>query len=170
MKICHELGISVCVRPGPHINAELTWFGFPQRVLEDPAVWAHTASGAPAITDRLPQPFAVPSYASEQLFEQTAGFFDALCPILVEHLAPDGAVVACQVDNETCYFFRTQAYDMDYSVDSLTLYRRMLCERYGTIEAVNAAYGKRYSHFDAIEPPRDFAATANAMYRACSIG
>jgi beta-galactosidase len=158
LKICHELDISVCVRPGPHINAELTWFGFPLRVLQDPDVWAYTGNGAPAVTDRLPQPFAVPSYASEKLFAETALFFDALCPILVEHSAPNGAVVACQVDNETCYFFRNQPYDMDYAADSLRLYRRMLRENYGTIDAINAAYGKTYPDFDAVEPPRDFEA------------
>ncbi len=160
LKICRELGIWVCVRPGPHINAELSGFGFPFRVLEDPEVWAYTATGSPAITDRLPQPFAIPSYASEKLFEETGKFFDVLCPILTEHLAPDGAIVACQVDNEMCYFFRNHVYDMDYSPDSLRLYRRMLCERYGTIEAINAAYGKKYADFDAIEPPRDFEATS----------
>ncbi|MHB8627692.1 MAG: beta-galactosidase [Aggregatilineales bacterium] len=162
LELCHELGIAVCVRPGPHINAELTWFGFPLRVLSDPGVWARTATGAPAITDRLPQPFAIPSYASEKLFAEMATYFDALCPILTPYLAPDGPIVACQVDNEMCYFFRTNAYDLDYSADSLRLYRRMLTERYGTVEALNAAYRGLYPDFESVEPPRDFEATSQA--------
>lgn len=158
LRLCHDLRLSVCVRPGPHVNAELTWFGFPLRLLEDPAVWARTATGAPAVTDRPPQPFAIPSYASEALFRETAQFFDALCPVLLPFLAPHGPIIACQVDNETCYFFRDRAYDLDYSPDSLVLYRRMLRERYGDIAALNAAYGRDYSDFAAVEPPRDWEA------------
>lgn len=162
LEICHELGIAVCIRPGPHINAELTWFGFPLRVLSDPTVWAHTATGAPAIADRLPQPFAIPSYASEKLFLEVSQYFDALCSILLPYLAPDGPIVACQVDNEMCYFFRNNAYDLDYSPDSVRLYRRMLAERYGTVQALNDAYRNHYPDFALIEPPRDFEATARA--------
>ncbi len=162
LELCHELGIAVCIRPGPHINAEMTWFGFPLRVLSDPAVWAYTATGAPAIADRLPQPFAIPSYASERLFVETAQYFDALCSILVPYLAPDGPIVACQVDNEMCYFFRTNAYDLDYSPDSVRLYRRMLVERYGTVEILNDAYRSHYQDFASVDPPRDFEATTQA--------
>lgn len=162
LALCHALDIAVCVRPGPHINAELTWFGFPQRLLADPAVWARTASGSPAITDRRPQPFAIPSYASETFFAETARYFDALCPVLLPYLAPAGPIVACQVDNETCYFFRDHAYDLDYSADSLALYRRMLRERYGNIATLNHAYRRSYADFAAVEPPRDFEATEQA--------
>lgn len=156
LDLCHQLGLRVCVRPGPHINAELTWFGFPQRVLANPEVWAHTATGAPAVTDRVPQPFPVPSYASEALFRETAGFFDVLCPLLVPRLAPHGPIVACQVDNETCYFFRHNMYDLDYSRDSLALYRVFLHEQYGTIAGLNAAYRSSYNTFANVEPPRDW--------------
>ena len=162
LRLCKETGISACVRPGPHINAELTWFGFPLRVLENPAVWAYTANGSPAITDRLPQPFVMPSYASETFFAETTGFFDALCPVLEPYLAPNGPIVACQVDNEMCYFFRTQPYDLDYSDDSIRLYRRMLAEQYGPIGQLNAAYHTSYASFDDVPPPRQFDAKTAA--------
>ncbi len=156
LDLCRRLGIDVCVRPGPHINAELTWFGFPLRVLQDPDIGARTASGAPAIADRLPQQFPIPSYASEKFFRETEGWFDALCPVLLPYLS--APIVACQVDNETCYFFRTDAYDLDYSHDALVLYRAMLDERYGSLAAINEAYGRSYASFEDIDPPRDFEA------------
>lgn len=162
LQLCQQIGISVCVRPGPHINAELTWFGFPVRVLENPAVWAYTANGSPAIADRLPQPFVIPSYASETFFAETGRFFDVLCPVLTPYLAPHGPIVACQVDNEMCYFFRTQLYDLDYSDDSMRLYRRMLAEKYGTVQQLNDAYRAHFAAFADVPPPREFNAKTAA--------
>ena len=40
MRLCEERGLWLLVRPGPHINAELTDFGYPEWVLLDPAVQA----------------------------------------------------------------------------------------------------------------------------------
>src|SRR5688572_16844082 len=36
LKLAHELGLYAIVRPGPHINAELTHFGLPERIIWDP--------------------------------------------------------------------------------------------------------------------------------------
>ena len=40
-------GMLAVLKPGPHINAELTHFGYPERVLRDPAVQARTAADTP---------------------------------------------------------------------------------------------------------------------------
>ena len=121
MRLCEERGMWLLVRPGPLINAELTDFGFPEWVLLDARVQAHTALGSlhldAAWGFHPPRPFPVPSYASEAFYGYVAGWFDAVCPIIARHLAPRGCVVAVQSDNETCYLFQDQPYATDYSDD-----------------------------------------------------
>ncbi len=166
LSTCQEKGLKALVRPGPHINAEITRFGFPERIIMDPEIQARTAHDSPALIQGghsiLPKQFPVPSYASEKLYQEAGLYFDALAPILIRHLAPEGCVVAVQSDNETCYFFRDGAYDMDYHPESIALYRKMLRDKYGRIEVVNERYRASYADFQAIEPPRDFEAKTQA--------
>ena len=42
LRLVHELGLYAIVRPGPHINAELTYFGIPERMVWDPACQARS--------------------------------------------------------------------------------------------------------------------------------
>jgi beta-galactosidase len=159
MRLCEERGLWLLVRPGPLINAELTDFGFPEWVLLEPRVQAHTAVGSLHLDAAWglhpPRPFPVPSYASERFFELVAGWYDAVCPIIARHLAPGGCVVAVQSDNETCYLFHDQPYATDYAPDSLALYRRYLSQQYATIDQLNSVYASEYHSFDVVEPPRD---------------
>jgi len=159
MRMCEERGIWLLVRPGPLINAELTNFGFPEWVLQDPAVQARTALGGPHLDAAWglhpPRPFPVPSYASETFYEAVAGWFDVVCPIIARHLAPNGCIVSVQSDNETCYLFHDRAYATDYSDASVQLYHAFLMEKYGHVEALNAAYQQQYADFADVEPPRD---------------
>jgi beta-galactosidase len=96
----------------------------------------------------------VPSYASEKFFFETGKWFDAICPIMARHLAPQGCIVAVQSDNETCYLFHDQPYATDYSADSIKLYRHYLGQKYISFENLNAAYCTEHDTFDQVEPPR----------------
>ena len=158
LRLCEKKGLWLLVRPGPLINAELTDFGFPEWVLLDPEVQAKTAVGNIHLDAMSglhpPHQFPVPSYASEKFFRESGKWFDAICPILARHLAPQGCIVAVQSDNETCYLFHDQPYATDYSADSLKLYRHYLGQRYTYIENLNAAYCTEYDAFDQVEPPR----------------
>src|SRR4051794_25175866 len=159
MSLCEEKGLWLQVRPGPLINAELTYFGFPEWVILDPAVQARTATGSLHIDAAWglhpPHQYPVPSYASEAFYTAVGGWFDAICPIIARHLAPAGCVVSCQSDNETCYFFHDQAYATDYSPDSLALYRCFLADKYAAIAELNQAYGTTYPSYVEVEPPSD---------------
>lgn len=161
IQLCEERGLWLLVRPGPLINAELTNFGFPEWVLQNPEVQARTALDTPHLDAAWglhpPLPFPVPSYASPIFYEAIAGWFDVVCPIIVRHLASrGGCIVAVQSDNETCYLFHDQPYATDYSHASLKLYREFLAERYGhAIATLNATYQTAFTDFQAIEPPRD---------------
>lgn len=161
LKIAHELGLYAIVRPGPHINAELTFFGIPERVVWDPACQARSPQGNPVILPMLPQAFPVPSYASEVFLDETARYFRGIAPSLVPLLYPAGPIVMLQIDNEGAMYFRDGAYDQDYHPDAIALYRTFLRDRYRTLADLAAAYGfdpnaEGAPRFGDIQPPTRF--------------
>ncbi len=158
LELCQEVGLYVLCRPGPHINAELPFFGYPERVVNDPDIQMRTATGAPAVLPVANIPIAAPSYASEKFYDAVAVYFDAVAPVLKPYLYPDGPIVAIQSDNEMSFFFRTRCYDVDYHPGAVALYRQSLEQKYGSIAALNAQYGTEYPAFDAVEPPREYRA------------
>jgi beta-galactosidase len=96
------------------------------------------------------------SYAADEFFEQTAAWYDAICPILAKHAYPNGGVVAAQVDNEMAYFFNVNAYACDYSQASLARYRQFVCAKYGGLDGINAIYGANLTDLTELDPPRRF--------------
>ena len=167
IRLAGELGLYVIARPGPHINAELTYFGIPERVVWDPACQARSARRNPVVLPMLPQAFPVPSYASEVFLDETARYFRALAPALVPHLYPDGPIVMVQLDNEGAMYFRDGVYDQDYHPDAIASYRTFLREKYKTLGELGEAYGfdaslENAPRFGDIEPPTRFDAKTPA--------
>lgn len=146
----------VLVRPGPHINSELTDFGFPARVLSNPDIQMKTATGTVAWFPGFPRPFPIPSYGSEVFYREVEVWFDAIMPRIARQLYPHGPVVAVQVDNELSNFFRTGLYDVDYHPDLIPHYRRFVLNRYGTLAELNRVYGMALTTIDALEPPKRY--------------
>ncbi|WP_437286715.1 beta-galactosidase [Sorangium sp. So ce406] len=163
LRLAHELGFHVIARPGPHINAELTGFGIPERILWDPSCQARSARNNPVVLPMLPYGFPVPSYASDAFHDEVARYFHALGPVLRPHLHPDGPIVLVQIDNEGALYFRDGAYDQDYHPDAISLYRGFLREKYRTIEALQRAYARRAEPAPEGAAPEDAAA---ALLRA----
>jgi beta-galactosidase len=159
LDLCHDRGLRVLVRPGPHINAELRDFGFPRRVLADPDVQARTAQGTLAVYHFPFKPFPVPSYASDAFYTAFSRFMDALAPVLRQRIYPRGSVVGIQADNELSYFFRISAYDLDYAPCAIQQYRRFLADRYHSIDDLNRAYRSSFTSFGEVAPPREFHGT-----------
>jgi beta-galactosidase len=123
LDLARAAGLAVVLRPGPHVNAELTSFGMPDHVLAEPAVQARTAHGTPAWLPVPPRAFPLPSYASAAFHGHVARWYAAVAEVVRPHLAPDGAVVAIGVDNEAQLFFRNGAYDLDYHPDAVQWWR-----------------------------------------------
>ncbi len=134
-------GLRAIVRPGPHINAELDWFGFPGRIVADPRFAMRTGRGTPAVLLVPPRGFPVPSYAGRAFLDEVRGWYAAVAEVVAPRLHPMGPVVALQVDNEHALFFRSGAYDGDYHDEALERWR--------------AAHGGK-------EPPRKFFAKSAA--------
>ncbi|HXF33101.1 MAG TPA: beta-galactosidase, partial [Candidatus Acidoferrales bacterium] len=93
LRMVHERGMLAIVRPGPHINAELTYFGLPERVVWDGACQAKTPKGNPVMLPLVPVGFPVPSYASEAFHEEVEGWFEACIPVLSPLRHPEGPIV-----------------------------------------------------------------------------
>ncbi len=142
LKLAHELGLYAIVRPGPHINAELTYFGIPERIVWDPACQARSPNQNPVVLPMLPHAFPVPSYASEVFLDEAARYFRSIAKPLVPLLYPDGPIVMLQVDNEGAMYFRDGPYDQDYHPDAIALYRTYLRDKYKTLGDLAKAYGE----------------------------
>ena len=158
LRITHELGLYALVRPGPHINAELSGFGLPERVLWDDACQARSASGERVILPMPPQAFPVPSYACRALIEQASVWLRRVADELGPLVWPQGPIVLLQIDNEGAMYFRDGVYEQDYHPDSVALYQAGLAARYGTPLRLGQAYGISTENF-AVSPPTRFDAT-----------
>ncbi|WP_182049568.1 alpha-amylase family protein [Changpingibacter yushuensis] len=158
LTLCESKGLNIVVRPGPQINSEMTWFGYPKRILEDQRFIARNASGARAVLNQVPKPIPALSYAVDEFYDEVALWYDAICPILERHAVNNGGgVVACQVDNEMAFFFGINAYSGDYSDASLKMYRKFLLSKYGSVERVERAYGvEELDDLTDFDPPRRF--------------
>jgi beta-galactosidase len=154
-------GLKAIVRPGPHINAELTFFGFPERVVADPAMQALTARGTPAFLPAPPRAFPVPSYASTRFLDAAAEWLRAAARVIRPHLHPAGPVVAVQVDNECALFFRGGPFDLDYHPDAVAGFRSFLQERYHVAEALREAWRQEVD-FTSAPAPRELGAKSAA--------
>jgi len=153
-RLVHELGMYAIARPGPHINAELTWFGIPRRVLWDPRNQARSPGGKPVVLPVPPVAFPVPSFASDSFFKQAVKWLKAVGKVLSPLVWPDGPIVLVQVDNEATLYFRDGAFDQDWHDDAVALYRKFLRRRYGAEATPKTAYGIAIESFDTMEPPR----------------
>lgn len=156
IRLCGDKGLYLVVRPGPHINAEITYFGYPPRVLKDPECLSLALDGKPHFLPVPPRMFPVPSYASTKFLGEVEAWFDAVLPIVKSHLYPEGPIIAIQADNECSHFFYTSPFTFDCSPDSRRQYRDFLKVRYGDVEALNASHLTRYRDFSEVEPPPTF--------------
>lgn len=172
LRLVRELGMYAIVRPGPHINGELTYFGIPERVVYDPHCQARTPSGNPVMLPMVPFAFPVPSYASDAFLDETTRYFQALAPALAPLVHPAGPIVLLQIDNEGSLYFRDGAYDQDYHPDAIRQYRGFLRDKYKTLDALHAAYPSSVTAgsdqapesglFATLAPPTRFDATTPA--------
>ncbi len=159
LTLIEEKGLDIVVRPGPQINSELTWFGYPLRILADAEMHALNAQGTMAVLTQVPRPIPAVSYAVDKFFDETALWYDAIVPTLAKHQYPQGRLVAAQVDNEMAFFFHVNAYASDYNPAAISNYQEFLEEKYATVERLSEAHGHAYGSFRDVDPPRRFEAT-----------
>ncbi len=162
LDLAREAGLLAFVRPGPHINAEMTYFGLPERVVYDKACQARSPRQNAVILPFPPRMFPVPSYASSNYHRETGRWYDAVASVVAPRLWPKGPVVLVQVDNEAAYYFRNGPYDQDYHPDAIALYRKHLEERYGSLAQLAKVHRQKYATWDDVLPPERFEARTPA--------
>lgn len=155
LRLAQELELFFIVRPGPHINAELTYFGIPERIVWDRDCQARSAGGSPVVLPVPPLAFPVPSYASRRFQEQASIWLEAVGQRIAQFSFPKGNLVLCQVDNEGAMYFRDGVYDQDYHPDAIRSYHRFLKRKYGSVEELSRALKQSTERFE-IDPPRKF--------------
>jgi beta-galactosidase len=166
LRMAAERGLKAVLRPGPHINAELTFFGLPERVIWDRECQARTPHNHPVMLPVPPLAFPVPSYASEAFHEETERWFEAMAGVLAPLSHPHGPIVLLQVDNEGALYFRDGPYDQDYHPDAIRLLREFLREKYESPQALAEAWGQAGLSFARAMPPERFdAKTADDLAR-----
>ncbi len=156
VRLAAEKGLYVIARPGPHINAELTYFGLPERIVWDRECQARTPRDNPVVLPIVPVAFPVPSYASDAFHDETALWFDAVGTVLSPLMYPHGPIVMMQVDNEGALYFRDGPYDQDYHPDAISLFRSFLRDKYSTVKALREAWNDAALTFASVAPPVRF--------------
>jgi beta-galactosidase len=156
LAIAHDVGLKCVLRPGPHINAELTFFGIPERVVWDPECQARTPGGHPVMLPILPLAFPVPSYASDAFLDETARWYGAVGRHLAHLRWPDGPIVLVQIDNEGALYFRDGVYDQDYHPDAVYAFRDFLRAKYKHLHSLREAWSDDAVSFATVEPPKRF--------------
>ena len=167
LRECAARGLYVVLRPGPHINAELTYFGLPERIVWSAPCQARTPRQNPVILPMLPRAFPVPSYASDAFHEAAALWLREVAQVTSEYRYPEGPIVMVQIDNEGASYFRDGLYDQDYHPDAIRLFREFLRQKYqGGVHELRAAWQQNDLQFATTDPPvRLDAETADQLAR-----
>jgi beta-galactosidase len=156
LALAEEKGLRTIARPGPRINSELTWFGYPRRILDNPRVPARDAQGGNGAITQIPRPIRACTQASKDFLFEASLWFAAVLPILVKHQYPDGGLIAAVVESEIAFFFRSNPYACDFTPASVQLFQAFLEKKYGTIENVEEIYGRSLASFSQIDGPQQF--------------
>ena len=166
LRMAHERALKVVLRPGPHINAELTYFGLPERIVWDRACQARTPRDNPVMLPIVPVAFPVPSYASDAFHEETALWFERVGRVVGGLRHPEGPIVLVQIDNEGALYFRDGPYDQDYHPDAIALFRAFLKTKYPHANDLRDAWrDPALLHATAVPPVRFDAKAAEDLPR-----
>lgn len=156
LDLAAEQRLFVFLRPGPHINAEMTYFGLPERVVNDRMLQARSPKQNPVYMGFPPVMFPVPSYASRSFLEAVDEWFGAFADVVRDRLYPNGPVVLLQVDNEAAYYFRDAPYDQDYHPDAIDRFREWVLAQYGSLDDAARTHRKPYEKLADLRPPERF--------------
>ncbi len=152
LDLCNEVGLWALVRPGPYQYSELAYDGLPGWLCEGyPTLRAQNLAGKDFRVSSI-------SYLHPDFLAKARRWFHEVAPRIARHLTSHGgAVAAVQVDNELMGIHEWFG-SLDYHPAAMGVGREMgrwpafLQTRYGSLDAVNAAYGLRAKTWAAVRP------------------
>jgi len=164
LELCRKLDMHVILRPGPWICAEWPNGGYPDYLFNHPDMLALDSTGRTVEAGnsvRLRNDHVI-SYSNQRFLDFVERYYRALVDDVRDWMYPDGPVFLIQLDNETSWCFRGDAYTTDYNSQIIKKeYPRFLEEKHGRIARLNEVYGgATYQSFDQVGPPRQYSATA----------
>ena len=136
---CKQLGLAVILRPGPFISDEWRNGGLPDWFLDEapPDMYEYGPDGTP-LTPGVPSGsypvanvtggqtlfyFPSPSYASDYYMAAARQWLVAFAEFAQPWLVTNGGpVVAIQVDDESCFYYRFGPFEVDYNPAMLARY------------------------------------------------
>lgn len=147
LQICREVGLKAIVRPGPYQYSEMACDGLPEWLLRHDEILAKNVDGATYCKTAV-------SYNHPYFLEKAEIYLKKVYEILVKYKD----VVDCvQLDNEAV---GVQIWhgSLDYNREGNGIgvkggaYVRFITEKYGNIDALNAAYKTNFDCFEAVDP------------------
>lgn len=155
LQMANEEGLYVVARPGPYQYSELIYNGLPGWLIQNyPEVLALTARGK-----RIG--YASISYTQPLFMDKVRRWFAAVCPILARYtISRGGPILYTQIDNEMVGIHEWFG-SLDYHPQSMGIgqpggaYPEFLKARFGSLDALNQAYGTRYAAYEDVRPGLD---------------
>lgn len=156
-------GLDCIFRPGPFITAEWRNGALPDWLWErTPEMLALDVTGGVSLPDH---PYPAITHAHPAYRDAEAAWLRASCAIASDYLATrGGSVIDVQLDDEPSYWQRMamDSVAVDYnpvliaSADGEpSRFGAWVLARHGSLDAVNSAYGTRWSRPKEIDPPRE---------------
>lgn len=148
----NQAGLYVIARPGPYQYSELLYAGLPHWLCEEYSeILARDAGG------QVINPYSV-SYLHPLFLNKARRWFDRVCPILARYTVNQGGPIAfVQVDNELAGMHLWFS-GPDYHPETMGFgqpdgrFTRFLRHRYGSLSALNQAYGMEKTSFEEVLP------------------
>ena len=153
VRLCHEVGLSVHIKPGPWICAEEPGGGYPDWLLDDDELVALDGWGKPVVGYNPPFLHRVPSYRHPGYRNAVRNWFTEVWRELGDFRYPNGPIVAVQLDNEPSYCFAHALYYSDYHPIQIRAFREWLDKNYLNDAHLSDAWGTSTT-FQTAEPPR----------------
>ncbi len=157
LDMCRQKGLYVTMKPGPWICAEEHNGGYPDWLVQNPALQVLDAEDRVVQGYNFPFQSPIPSYFHPVYQEHVRQWLEAVDEVIKPYCYPNGPIVLVQLDNEPCFTFHDRCFESDYNpviAEPGALYSRWLEQKYGSLEKINHAYATTYRGFSEITPPR----------------
>lgn len=159
LDICAELELKMIARPGPFINSELRFGGFPEWLFRD---YPETMSRK--IDGKIIPGRPCPAEGEPVYRKLVKNWYEQIVPMIAKYDAANGGpIIMFQPDNELSaawsYGFGNSLYDPKIIAHFWPVW---LQQKYKSIDRLNECYVETYKQFIDVDVPRELPVTQTA--------